>query len=35
MLGRLVTGVVIMAGFVGCLRTSMDNCGGIVGNFLS
>ena len=29
--GRFVTGVVIEAGFVGRLRTNLDDCRGIVG----
>jgi hypothetical protein len=31
-LGRLVTGVVIKAGFVGSLCTNTDDCRGIIGN---
>ncbi len=32
--GRLVTGVVIMSGFVGSLCTNVNNCRGIVSNHL-
>ncbi len=33
--GRFVTGVVIEAGFMGCLCMNPDDCCGIVGNVLS